>query len=577
MIYRKEHPKPQFKRENWQNLNGEWQFEYDFGVSGMSRGLYKNEAEYSMKIHVPFCPESKLSGIENVDFLNAVWYRREIFVTEEQLKGRVILHFGAVDYEATLFINEKEVGTHKGGYISFSFDITDYLKDGVNTLCLYAKDDNRDPLIPCGKQSRKYESHGCDYTRTTGIWQTVWLEFVPKNYIKKAKYTTDLENNTLDIEATLCGSGLLKAEAFFEGKFMGFAETECVGGVARLHLELAEQHLWELGNGRLYDLVLTFEEDRVESYFGMRSVRIDGYKFLLNGKSVFQRLILDQGFYPDGIYTAPSDEALQNDIELSLAMGFNGARLHEKIFEERFLYHCDKKGYMVWGEYPNWGLDHSLPASLCAFLPEWLEELERDYNHPAIIGWCPFNETWDIKGHPQYDDVLKNAYHATKAVDPTRPCIDTSGNFHVMTDIYDVHDYEQDPAIFRSYYDTLPVDGTFEDTVCTMPRRIARYKDRQKYTPGLPVFMSEYGGIAWSTDEAGWGYGNAPKSEEEFLSRLEGLTDALLENPCMMGLCYTQLTNVEQEQNGLYTYDRKPKFDPAIISKIFKKKAAIED
>ena len=577
MIYRTEHPKPQFMRKNWQNLNGEWQFEIDKSVSGIERGFYKNDFEYSMKINVPFCPESKLSGIENVDFLNAVWYRREISITEEQLKGRVILHFGAVDYEATIYINEQAVGNHKGGYVSFSFDITENLKVGNNTLCVYAKDNTRDTLIPSGKQSTQYNSYGCYYTRTTGIWQTVWLEFVPNKYIQKAKYFPDIKNGNLDIEATVLGDGILKAEAFYEGKPMGKAEIATGGGLNRLHLDLAETHLWEIGNGRLYDLILTFNEDRVESYFGLRSVRLDGYKFLLNEKSVFQRLILDQGFYPDGIYTAPSDDALKNDIELSLAMGFNGARLHEKVFEERFLYHCDKLGYIVWGEYPNWGLDHTRPDSILSILPEWLEEIERDYNHPSIIGWCPFNETWDRYGRKQFDGVIKNVYLVTKATDPYRPCIDTSGNYHEMTDIYDVHNYNQNPSIFRSHYDTLPTNGNFIDIACSSPERAARYKDRQKYTPGLPVFISEYGGIAWSTDKNGWGYGNAPKTEEEFLSRLEALTDAILENPCIMGLCYTQLTNVEQEQNGLYTYDRKPKFDPTIISRFFKKKAAIED
>ena len=222
-------------------------------------------------------------------------------------------------------------------------------------------------------------------------------------------------------------------------------------------------------------------------------------------------------------------------------------------------------GYIVWGEYPNWGLDHSSSDCIYNVLPEWLEEIERDYNHPSIVGWCPFNETWDTDCRKQFDELLSLVYKTTKAVDPTRPCIDTSGNFHVMTDIFDVHSYEQDPEKFAAAYNTLP--ETIQD----------RHEHRQKYQKGQPIFVSEYGGIAWSDDETGWGYGNAPSSKEEFLDRLKGLTDALLDNKYMFGLCYTQLTDVELEQNGLYTYDRKPKFDPEIIHKIFSRKAAIED
>ena len=283
------------------------------------------------------------------------------------------------------------------------------------------------------------------------------------------------------------------------------------------------------------------------------------------------RLVLDQGFYPDGIYTAPSDEALKNDILLSKAVGFNGARLHEKVFEERFLYHCDKEGYIVWGEYPNWGLDHTKKEAIYHILPEWLEEVKRDFNHPAIIGWCPFNETWDINGCRQENSVLELIYKATKAADTTRPCIDTSGNYHVVTDIYDVHDYDQNPETFKSNYDKLFKEGELYD-------QVNRSGKRQEYKGDCPVFISEYGGIRWSVvnDGSGWGYGNAPKAAEEFIERYRGLTTALLENPGLCGFCYTQLTDVEQEQNGIYTYYRKEKFDSAIFKEINTQPAAAE-
>lgn len=566
MIYRTEHPKPQFMRENWINLNGKWQFEIDNGNSGVSRKLYEPCQQFSMEINVPFCPESKLSGIENKDFMNAVWYKREITLEKEQLENKVFLHFGAVDYEAFIYINGKACGHHKGGYVSFSVDITEYVTEGKNVLTVRAVDDTRSRLIPTGKQSEIYESYSSLYTRTTGIWQTVWLEFVPYTHIVKTKYVTDIHSGSVNISAELSGAGTFVAEAFYEGTLMGSAQVYSEGGLANVTIVLAEKHLWEVGNGRLYDLKLTFGEDRVNSYFGLRSLRLEGYQFLINEKSVFQRLILDQGFYPEGIYTAPSDKELEADIERSLAMGFNGARLHEKIFEERFLYHCDKKGYIVWGEFPNWGLDHSYADSIYGILPEWLEEIERDFNHPSIVGWCPFNETWDQKGRKQCDDVLALVYKTTKAVDPTRPCIDTSGNFHVLTDIFDVHDYEQNVEKFAKSYDCFSETGTFYD----------RFANRQLYSKGMPMFVSEYGGIRWTEDSAGWGYGDAPTTSEEFLERLKGLTDVLLDNPCMFGFCYTQLTDVEQEQNGLYTYDRKPKFEPEKIHPIFARKAAIE-
>ena len=563
MIYRQEHPKPQFERKNWQNLNGEWQFEIDNGRNGVAKGWQREDMTFSQRIQVPFCPESKLSGIAHTDFMYGVWYKRELEISKEQLQGLVYLHFGAVDYRTTVYVNGKECGKHVGGYVSFQVDVTAFLREGKNTVTVYAEDDTRDPLIPSGKQSSRYESHGCFYTRTTGIWQTVWAEFLPKAHIEKVKYYPSAENATLTVRASLAGEGTLAVKAFYEGKQVGEGALYAKSGEHSLTIALSEKHLWEVGCGRLYDLELSFGEDKVYSYFGLRDIRMDGYKFLLNGKSVFQRLVLDQGFYPDGIYTAPSDEELKADVLRSLAVGFNGARLHEKVFEERFLYHCDKLGYIVWGEYPNWGLNEKDQSSVFSILPEWIEELERDFNHPAIIGWCPFNET----STHQCDAVLRSVYEVTKGVDSTRPCIDTSGYFHVKTDIYDEHDYEQDPAIFKAHFDRLLEDKN-------MP---CKHNPGRPCPVGMPFFVSEYGGIRWTNDKEGWGYGAAPLSEEEFFTRLKGLTDALLQNPRMFAYCYTQLTDVEQEQNGIYTYDRREKFPAERFYEIFAAKAAIEE
>ncbi len=563
-IPRPEHPRPQFMRENWLNLNGLWQFEQDPGRSGEARGLQQEGVALSGEILVPFCPESSLSGVGNTDFMPGVWYKRK--VTLPPVRGRVVLHFGAVDYRCRAFVNGTPAGEHQGGYVSFSFDVTDLVREGENEIAVYAEDDSRDRLIPSGKQSPKYGSYGCFYTRTTGIWQTVWLEFMPEVCLRRVKFLPNIETSSVTVEAELSGCGDLSCEVSFEGRPVGAFRAEGVSESLSFTVPLSEKHLWDVGQGNLYDVTFTFGEDRVQSYFGLRQVRLEGHKFLLNGRSVFQRLVLDQGFYPDGIYTAPTDEALKKDIELSMALGFNGARPHEKIFEERYFYHADKMGYLVWGEYPDWGLDDTYADNIYAILPEWTEEILRDLNHPSIIGWCPHNETWTKKGRKQFDPGIVLLYQMTKALDPTRPCIDTSGGMHVKTDIFCVHDYEQDPAVFQENYDRLMTEGVLHD----------RFSKKQTYR-GEATFVSEYGGIAWDLSGGGWGYGKGPQTLEEFYARYQGLTDALLDNREMLGLCYTQLTDVEQEQNGLYTYDRRPKFDVERLRRIMERKAAIED
>ena len=572
MIPRNEHPNPNFKRENYEILNGEWEFEFDFGNSGVNREMFKNSSVFSKKITVPFCVESELSGIGYKDFIPAVWYRKKINITKEQLENRVFIIFGAVDFHAKLYVNEVEAGEHFGGYTTFRIELTKYLKEGENTLTLYVEDDTRSFMQARGKQSEEFYSHGCDYTRTTGIWQTVYLEFVKKDYIKNFKVYPNIENATLTITADLVGKGDFKATAFWDGKEVGLAESKVLGQTVTVTLNLTEKHLWEVGKGGLYALTLNFSDDEVTSYFGLREVDLSDGVCKINGKPVFQRLILDQGFYPDGIYTAPTKEALKNDILLSMKVGFNGARLHQKIFEPLFLHYCDELGYIVWGEHGNWGLNWTKFESLRYFLLEIEEEIERDFNHPSIIGWCPYNETWEIDRAFQDADVLRIVYRTVKALDKTRPCIDTSGNYHVETDIFDVHDYEQDYKIFKENYDKLFKENELYD----------RFPDKQHWN-GEPVFMSEYGGIrvvlqdvnAENTKEA-WGYGNAARSLEEFYERYDGLTTALIDNPKMLGFCYTQLTDVEQELNGIYYYDRTEKFDAQRLYKINTKVAAIE-
>ena len=566
MTPRPEYPRPQFVRSGWMNLNGSWQFEIDHGASGRARGLVDKDP-LDQTILVPFCPESELSGVGYKDFMAAVWYRRTFVLPKEAEGKRVLLHFGAVDYKCEAWVNGQSVGVHEGGYASFAFEITDVLKEGENTLVVCADDDLRHGRQPFGKQCYRYHSFGCSYTRTTGIWQTVWLEFVPETYIESVKMIPDAMNGTLYLDALVNGNAkdlTLKAAASFDSKPQAEAECRVDGNHAKITLKVEDIHLWTAGEPNLYDLTLMLGEDTVDSYFALRTISFEGKKCLINGRPVFQRLVLDQGFYPDGVYTAPSDEALRHDIEMSMAMGFNGARLHQKVFEQRFLYWADKLGYLCWGEMANWGIDPARPHTMGIFLREWLEVVDRDFNAPCIIGWCPYNEVWGESSDGLRELTLQMTYRTTKAVDPTRPVIDVSGGFHAETDIYDIHDYAQSVELYAQRH--APGAPLYEP-----------FPKQEHYDDKLPMFVSEYGGIRWTDDESGWGYGEGPKTEEEFIARYRGLTEALLRNPEHMGFCYTQLTDVEQEQNGLYTYQRKAKFPPEVIRAINDQKAAIEN
>jgi len=583
---RTDYPSPMWMRNEWYCLNGEWDFEFDFGVSGEAREMYL-DGEFSRVINVPFCPESELSGIKYIDFMPAVWYRKTVNI-ECPDDRRAILHFGAVDYESKVWVNGKLCGTHRGGYGAFEYDITDALCKGDNTIVVMAKDDNRSGCQPFGKQCKDYISKSCSYTRTTGIWQTVWLEFVPKIYLKSAKMTPHASDGALEV--CLVGSSLrmndyqARLTAFYDGKEVGKTSAHFVGDKASLRLSVDEVHLWDVLDPKLYDLKIelvldSVAVDTVYSYFALRDISFDEKGLTVNGRHVFMRLVLDQGYNEKGIYTAPDAEFLKKDIELSIDLGFNGARLHQRVFEQRTLYYADKMGYIVWAEMAGGVVLDSAQATEI-LLPEWMQIVESHYNHPSVVGWAPLNETYhQLVLHEECHKVL---YRITKALDPYRPVIDASGGVHYETDMFDVHDYEQDPKMLAQYLEPMRTDPDFFHS--PIPRYRGNNPVRIEEYHGQPYWVSEYGGTFWNPNvindgKKAWGYGEAPKTEEEFAARYEGLTQVLLSHGRVCGFCFTQLTDIEQEQNGLYFYDRSRKFEDEIYDRIRavnKKKAAIE-
>ena len=593
-IPRKEYPRPQFERDQWQNLNGQWDYTFDFAGSGLEQG-YPAATTFEGKITVPFCPESKLSGVEHKDFINNIWYHREIAIPQEWEGKNILLNFGAVYYNAEIFIDGTLAGRHFGGSSSFSQDITPYVKPGSkHNLVVHASSDPRSGKQGAGKQNLQYASYGCNYTRTTGIWQTVWMEAVSPGGIESAQVLTDIDQNQIVIMPKFYGNGGGKLTvALKEGDKTVAKATVPATNSSVVVLPVKKPKLWSPESPFLYDLEYTVTDsegkvtDEVDSYVGMRKIHIDGNRIYLNNEPCYQRLVLDQGFYPDGIWTAPSDEALKHDIELSMAAGFNGARLHQKAFEERFYYWADKLGYLTWGEAPSWGMDANDPEVARNFLTEWSELVTRDRNHPSLVIWTPMNEEW-WPDRVQYPRFATDLYDLTKTLDPTRPVNDASGGCHIKTDIWTIHNYEQDPARLKQILiDASTNPGPVDYADFGMPQKNIGFNGLRhnnsynfpRYDKKMPFLIDEVGGIKWvkgqdkaNSDTQSWGYGEPPKSEAEFLNRLEGQIDAIIDvNGNVWGYCYTQLTDVEQEQNGIYYYDRTPKFDTKLIHAIFSK------
>ena len=576
-IPRPEYPRPQFERADWINLNGRWSYDFDFSKSGIERSLFSSEG-LGKSIIVPFCPESPLSGVGHKDFINAMWYQRKILIPANWDGKRILLNFGAVDYKSTIYINGKEVFVHYGGSSSFSVDITSEVTTGsANNLVVYVEDDLRSGLQTSGKQSHRLNSYSCLYTRVTGIWQTVWLEAVSRGGLKDCRITPDLDNNQFVFEPTFYD--LDQKTSFkvrvLDGSKEVFSTQTPASNSTFVFARLKNIKTWSPESPFLYDIEFSVLNDkgqvidRVKSYGGMRKVELRGKTFYLNNSPYYQRLVLDQGYYPDGQWTAPDDAQLRKDIELGKRAGFNGARLHQKVFEQRYFYWADKLGYLTWGESASWGMNWTNQVAARNMITEWEECVYRDYNAPSLVAWSPLNETWmeDIDG--QRARLSNDLYFITKRMDRTRPVITTSGGYHAgFTDIYAEHTYVQDPV---QLYEQL-FSGE-KGPYVYRPEISVPYK-------GEAYMIDEFGGIQWikemkaqevSEEKEFWGYGVPPQTLEEFYKRLEEQVNVILSLDHVTGFCYTQIVDVELEKNGIYTYDRDEKFDMERIYKIFTK------
>lgn len=575
-IPRPEYPQPQFEREQWMTLNGQWEFEFDDNDVGLAENWGAGARKFSRTIVVPFCFESRRSGIGDPSFHPQVWYRRS-FTVPPQWKGRtVLLHFGAVDYEARVWLNGQYLGSHTGGHTPFRFDVTPYLREGPNTVILRAWDPPTDRTIPRGKQYWEPKSRGIFYTRTTGIWQSVWLEAAGASYLEKVRIRPG-RDGLVRFEARVVRpkSGLqLRATISFQDRVVATASAPADKDRIALAAVVPDPRLWSPDNPNLYDVTFEVGEgsqaDRVKSYFGFRSAAIENGRFTLNGRPLYLKMILDQGYWPESTVTPPTEEAIQYDIRMTKEMGFNGARKHQKLEDPRYLYWADKMGLLVSSEMANaYEFDERYVER---FTREWIEAVERDLNHPSVVIWIPINESWGTPdlSDPRQQHHLRSLYTLTHSLDGTRPVIDNDGWEHTeMTDLFGIHDYARSGDLLLKKYGGLRPGA---------PGLVIPPNARSVTAPGIayngsPVFLSEFGGIAYippgvQVPEEAWGYAGVEKTPEDALSRLRGLYEAIANIPLFVGICYTQLTDVEQEVNGLLTYDRKPKFDSKVLREI---------
>lgn len=577
-ILRNEHPRPDRVRPSWQTLNGQWNFAFDPEKIGKKEKWYLH-LPATHQIQVPFAYQSKLSGIDCQDAVDVIWYQRS-FTVPEDMNNRRLLHFGAVDYIADVWLDDQYLGNHEGGYTPFTFDITDLTSPGETYTLTVRAEDRLDYDQPRGKQSARPECWGCWYTPVSGIWQSVWLEGVGEYYPTDIRLTPCVEQGAIKAEITLNElpkNGHLRLTATFRGETVA-EQTVRIGRERYVatqmylgHDETLEGfHLWEPENPSLYDLsietVVDGERcDRVDTYFGMRKIEIIGGAVTLNNHALFQRLILDQGYWPDGLLTAPSDDALRKDVELTKALGYNGARKHQKFEDPRYLYWADKLGLLVWSELPSgYWLRDSEKRSMMRDLSE---AIRRDYNHPCIIAWTPINESWGvpfIQTQKEAQHLADALYHMVHALDGTRFVSGNDGWEQTCTDVFTVHDYTAWPNELSAQY------GNESSILQGWPGASKMLTANGYDHHGKPMLMTEYGGIALQKGfaDGGWGYNGAAENEKAFLERFEAITQAFKHMPGFVGYCYTQLTDVFQEVNGLLDMERNPKANIEEIRRI---------
>lgn len=561
-IPRNEYPRPQFVRDLWMSLNGQWEFSFEID-------------SFDRTITVPYVYQSRLSGIADNRECDEVWYRRKFILPQAMKQKRIILHIGAADFESTVWINGQHVLEHVGGNVGFDADITELLQE-ENTIVVRCCDGVTDLEMPRGKQYWGPESEGIFYTRTTGIWQSVWLEAVEKTYLKNVFITPDLDHMMAEFQYEIAGDlpDQLCAEITYEGQLMASINVKPLHDTGKfsifldkqgsLNWNFCEQLTWSPENPRLFDVAYTIIKngkkiDEVTGYFGMRKISIENGQFLLNDRPYYQKLLLDQGYWPDSLLTAPNDEAFELDISLAKKMGFNGVRKHQKVEDPRFLYYADKMGFLVWGE-----MAASFVYSrryVSRITGEWMGEILRDYNHPCIVAWTPLNESWgvlNIKDNMEEQAHSAAMVYLTKSLDTTRPVISNDGWEHTCTDLLTIHDYEWRREVLEKRYSSL------EELMKFYPGGRPLFANGWSYK-GQPILVTEFGGISYQKGaKEGWGYSSAT-SDEDFAKRYNDVIAPLLASPLVQGFCYTELTDVEQEINGLLTYDRQPKIDTDII------------
>lgn len=573
-IMRAELPNPSFARERWRTLNGQWDFLMDPEDCLQVGGVDK--LSWDRTICVPFCYESELSGIGSDAPSRSVWYRRSFAVTEEECSATVLLHFGAVDYRARVWVNGQYVGTHEGGFTPFAFEVQQYLHKGENTLVVKAEDSYSREL-PRGKQMCGRRPCSCFYRNTTGIWQSVWLEFTGCDYITDIRITPDLDRNRADFVIRINGEHpseialTIRKESQVIGTMTVACESKnicCSFGFQENGVFSVENLYWTPEKPNLIDVEVTLihdgkKYDTVSTYFGMRKIHVCGEEIYLNNSPLYQRLVLDQGYWPEGLMTAPSDEAIRRDVEMTKELGFNGARKHQKIEDPRYYYWADKLGLLVWGEMPS-NYDFT-PEGQRMLLSELQAFVRRDYNHPCIVTWIPFNESWgvhEIAGDSRQKSFVKAVYHLLRSLDESRLVGSNDGWEQLeLTDFCGVHDYDISPENFATRY--MDIEKTMRGSVNFKPI----YAAGEQYN-GVPVLITEMGGVKLVNDD-GWGYSQAMSDEEGMLRYLCSVMRAVRSHRQIRGFCYTQLTDVQQETNGLLDAARKPKVTFEELQKIF--------